>query len=79
VDNPVEKLGNESELWSMGHQFGAGKERAPLACWVEIERRPWEGDMGQIFHFTDIGYYDTQAAAFERGIQWARAWLDSNF
>ena len=35
--------------------------------------------MGQIFHFTDIGYYNTQAAAFERRIQWARAWLDSNF
>ncbi|SAL05462.1 hypothetical protein AWB81_07171 [Caballeronia arationis] len=49
-------------------------------AWVEVERSPWEDeDIGQIFHFTDIGYYDIEAAAYERGIQWARAWLDDNF
>jgi hypothetical protein len=37
------------------------------------------GDMGHIFHFTEIGYFDTEAAAFQRGMQWARAWLDFNF
>jgi hypothetical protein len=48
--------------------------------WVEVERGPWgEIDLGQIFHFTDIGYFDTEAAAAERGIAWAQAWLDSNF
>lgn len=29
-------------------------------AWVQVERGPWENeDIGQIFHFTDIGYYDT--------------------
>jgi hypothetical protein len=36
-------------------------------------------DPGQIFHFFDIGYFDTEAAAHERAIGWAKAWLDSNF
>ena len=36
-------------------------------------------DIGQIFHFTDIGYYDLDASAYERGIQWARAWLYKPF
>jgi hypothetical protein len=49
-------------------------------AWVEVERGSLgEDDMGHIFHFTDIGYFDTEAAAFERGIAWARAWLESNF
>jgi hypothetical protein len=49
-------------------------------AWVEVERGPWEDlDAGQIFHFADIGYFDTEAAAAERGIAWARAWLDSNY
>jgi hypothetical protein len=43
-----------------------------------FERGPSE-DAGQIFHFTDIGYYDTETAAVQRGGGWARAWLDSNF
>jgi hypothetical protein len=49
--------------------------------WVEVERPPWEDEQheGQIFHFFDIGYFDTEAAAHERGISWARAWLDSNY
>jgi hypothetical protein len=48
-------------------------------AWVEVERGPWEDeDEGQIFHFMDIGYYDTEAAAIERGISWAKAWLESN-
>jgi hypothetical protein len=33
----------------------------------------------QIFHFFDIGYYDTEAAAYQRGVEWAKAWLDDNF
>ena len=49
-------------------------------AWVEVEREPAEdGDAGQIFHFFDIGYFDTEAAAHERAIGWARAWLDSNY
>jgi hypothetical protein len=49
-------------------------------AWVEVERGPWEDeDNGQIFNFTDIGYYDTEAAAAERGVAWAKAWLDSNY
>jgi hypothetical protein len=49
-------------------------------AWIEVERGPWEDeDDGQIFNFTDIGYFDTEAAANDRGIAWAKAWLDSNF
>lgn len=49
-------------------------------AWVQVERGPWEDeDIGQIFHFTDIGYYDTEAAAEKRGVEWAKAWLDSNY
>jgi hypothetical protein len=49
-------------------------------AWVEVERSPSEGDdAGQIFHFSDIGYFDTEAAAAERGLAWAQAWLDSNY
>ncbi|MFM0327887.1 hypothetical protein [Caballeronia glebae] len=49
-------------------------------AWVEVERAPREDeDAGHIFHFTDIGYFDTEAAAHDRGIAWARAWLDSNY
>ncbi|SAL01650.1 hypothetical protein AWB80_08177 [Caballeronia pedi] len=49
-------------------------------AWVEVERGPWEDeDDGQIFNFTDIGYYDTKAAANDRAIAWAKAWLDSNY
>jgi hypothetical protein len=56
---------------SKGHHWHA---------WVEVEREPLtDDDMGQIFHFTDIGYFDTESAARERGIQWARAWIDQNF
>ncbi|MBC8641579.1 hypothetical protein IAG25_32670 [Caballeronia sp. EK] len=48
--------------------------------WVEVERGPWEDeDEGQIFHFFDIGYFDTEDAAHDRGFAWAKAWLDSNF
>jgi hypothetical protein len=48
--------------------------------WVEVERGPWEDeDAGQIFNFTDIGYSDTEAIAKVRGVDWAKAWLDSNF
>jgi hypothetical protein len=47
---------------------------------VEVERGPSEGeDAGQIFHFFDLGYYDTQSAAHDRGIAWAQAWLNSNY
>ena len=49
-------------------------------AFVEVERGPWEDeDQGEIFHFTDIGYYDSQAAAERRGCDWACAWLDSNY
>jgi hypothetical protein len=49
-------------------------------AWVEVERGPSDGeDAGQIFHFTDIGYFDTEGAAADRGYVWARAWLDENF
>jgi len=49
-------------------------------AWVEVERGPWEDeDSGQIFNFTDIGYYDTEVAARTRGVDWAKAWLDSNY
>jgi hypothetical protein len=48
--------------------------------WCEVERPPWEDeDDGQIFHFSDIGYFDTERAAHERAIAWAKAWLDENF
>ena len=43
-------------------------------------RGPWEHEsLGQIYHFTDIGHYDTVRAAEARGIEWAKVWLDSNF
>lgn len=29
--------------------------------------------MGQIFHFFDIGYFDTRQAAHDRGVAWAKA------
>ena len=49
------------------------------AC-VEVERGPWEHEsLGQIYHFIDIGHYDTVRAAEARGIEWAKVWLDSNF
>jgi hypothetical protein len=49
-------------------------------AWVEVERGPCEDeDQGQIFNFTDIGYYDTEATAMQRGLTWAKAWLDSNY
>jgi hypothetical protein len=49
------------------------------AC-AEVERRPQDYvDNRQVFHFTDIGYFDTAAAADERALAWARAWLDENF
>ena len=49
-------------------------------AWVEVERGPSEDQDGwQIFHFTDIGYFDTEAAAVERGIAWAQSWLSSNY
>ncbi|WP_233469266.1 hypothetical protein [Caballeronia glathei] len=49
-------------------------------AWVEVERGPWEDEgQGEIFHFTDIGYYDTQKPAKQRGLEWAKAWLDSNY
>ena len=42
-------------------------------AWVEVKRGPWEDeDAEQIFHFFDIGYYDSEAAAVERGIAWRR-------
>jgi hypothetical protein len=48
-------------------------------AWVEVERPPWEDEHeGQIFHFFDIRYFDTETAAHDRAIGWARAWLDSN-
>jgi len=39
-----------------------------------VERPPWEDeDEGQIFHFSDLGYFDTERAAHERAIGWAKA------
>ncbi|WP_429579172.1 hypothetical protein [Paraburkholderia youngii] len=47
---------------------------------VEVERRPQNYvDNREVFRFTDIGYFDTQASANERGVAWAKAWLDVNF
>ncbi len=49
-------------------------------AWIEVERGPWEDeDHGQIFNFSDIGCFDTEAAAHARGLEWGKAWLDSNF
>jgi hypothetical protein len=47
--------------------------RALYAAWGEVERGPSEGeDQGQIFTVRDIGYYDTEKAALERGVAWAK-------
>ncbi|KND56239.1 hypothetical protein BSCH_01477 [Candidatus Paraburkholderia schumanniana] len=49
---------------------------------VKIERGPGplQGEKSpQVFTVTDIGYFDTEAAAEDRGVAWAKAWLDSNF
>ena len=47
---------------------------------VELERTPTEDDdTGQIFHFADIGHFDNMQAAQQRGIDWAKAWIDLNF
>ncbi|SAK87072.1 hypothetical protein AWB77_04680 [Caballeronia fortuita] len=49
-------------------------------AWCELERNPTEDDAdGQIFHFSDIGYFDSERAAHDRAIAWAKAWLDENF
>jgi hypothetical protein len=48
-------------------------------AWAEVERRPHDDVDGHTFHFTDIGHYDSQQQALERGIVWAVAWLDSNY
>ncbi|BCQ29211.1 hypothetical protein NK8_74010 (plasmid) [Caballeronia sp. NK8] len=49
-------------------------------CWCEVERKPTEdGADGQIFHFSDIGHFDTEGAAHERAICWAKAWIEENF
>jgi hypothetical protein len=56
------------------------EQKGPLWYpWVEVQRGPWEHHDGQIFHFTDLGYYDTENAAKPRGVDWAKAWLNSNF
>ncbi|WP_244832113.1 hypothetical protein [Caballeronia sp. TF1N1] len=45
-----------------------------------VERQPSEDQAdGQIFNFSDIGYFDTASAAHLRAIGWAKAWLDENF
>ncbi|SAL03838.1 hypothetical protein AWB81_06517 [Caballeronia arationis] len=48
--------------------------------WCEVERKPTEDEAdGQIFHFSDIGYFDTERAAHDRAIAWAKAWIEENF
>jgi len=48
--------------------------------WCEVERKPTEGEAdGQIFRFSDIGYFDTERAAHDRAIAWAKAWIEENF
>jgi hypothetical protein len=47
--------------------------------WCEVERLPTDCDDGQIFHFSDIGYFDTERAAYERAVSWAKAWIEENF
>lgn len=48
--------------------------------WCEVERQPTDdGDDGQIFHFSDIGYFDTERAAYERAVSWAKTWIAENF
>ncbi len=38
-----------------------------------------DGVDGQIFHFSDIGYFDTETAAYERAVAWTKAWIEENF
>lgn len=64
----------------MANHIGAQRRGHLWQAWVEVERGPWEDEgQGEIFHFTDIGYYDTQKPAKQRGLEWAKAWLDSNY
>ncbi|SAK52876.1 hypothetical protein AWB82_01740 [Caballeronia glebae] len=61
----------DSRPQQMGHHWHS---------WCEIERRPTDdGVDGEIFHFFDIGYFDTQRAAYERAVSWAKAWIEDNF
>lgn len=42
-------------------------------AWVEVKCRPCEDDMVvHIYHFTDIGYYESESGAVARGVEWAK-------
>lgn len=68
----------EHREWTIDSQ--PKKENFHWHTWVEVERKPSEDENeGQIFHFFDIGYFDTETAAHDRAIAWAIAWLNSNY
>lgn len=49
------------------------------ACAI-VERAPQEGEeCGLRFVFSDLGDCATRDAAHNRGIWWAKRWLDENF
>ncbi|MDR5777696.1 MULTISPECIES: hypothetical protein [unclassified Caballeronia] len=48
--------------------------------WAAVARRSLDAAHDdEMFTFSDIGYFDTENEARDRGIAWAKAWLDSNF
>jgi hypothetical protein len=49
-----------------------------LVCLVERPPSEVQAD-GQPFHFSDIGYFDTERVAHERAIERVKAWLDKDF
>jgi hypothetical protein len=45
----------------------------------DVERPPSKDEAGgQIFNFSDIACFDTEAAAHVRAIAWAKAWINEN-
>jgi hypothetical protein len=73
VGKAVERVSDESRAQSERLSPSLKRKDVFWHAWIEGKRGPWEGeDAGQIFHFFDIGYYDSEAAAVERGIAWRR-------